>query len=276
MTHSAVRRDRMASQLPARFALSTLSARSDPAPGPARPRYRPARHERGGTLVGLLIGVVLGLAIAVVTAMFVTRASVPFIGGDQARERLAPPSDKPPPPEAPVAGTVPDPNQTAAARTTPREVAGAQGGSVAAVTVGSDTPPVPLGPQAGAVGAPSQPVPMPPSNRTSPQPAPGQQAPIQVASPSGRGAETVAGVTAGDNPAVYLLQAGAYRSPTEAESMKAKLALMGFETQVVAADVNGAVLHRVRVGPYSGLDSMNRARARLAENGIEATVLRQR
>ena len=86
----------------------------------------------------------------------------------------------------------------------------------------------------------------------------------------------MAGVTAGDNPAVYLLQAGAYRSPNEAESMKARLALMGFETQVVTADVNGSTLHRVRVGPYSGLDAMNRARARLAENGVEATVLRQR
>ena len=60
------------------------------------------RRERGGTLVGLLIGVVLGLAIAVATAMFVTRASVPFIGGDQAKERLSMPSDKPPPPVSPV------------------------------------------------------------------------------------------------------------------------------------------------------------------------------
>ena len=97
-----------------------------------------------------------------------------------------------------------------------------------------------------------------------------------MATPSARGADPVAGAAAGDNPAVYLLQAGAYRSPNEAESMKARLALMGFETQVMTADVNGSTLHRVRVGPYSGLDAMNRARARLAENGVEATVLRQR
>ena len=58
--------------------------------------------------------------------------------------------------------------------------------------------------------------------------------------------------------------------------MKAELALMGLEAQIVSADVNGATLHRVRVGPYGGLDAMNRARSRLAENGIEATVLRQR
>lgn len=229
------------------------------------------RAERGGTLVGLLIGVVLGLAIAVATALFVTKASVPFIGGEQARERLNLPSDKPAAPEAAGAGSMPDPNRTAAARTTPREVPDNRSGNVASVTVGSDTPPVPPGPAAESVTAPSQPIPMPPPARG------GDQAPIQVATPSQRdGSGQLASVAGADNPAIYLLQAGAYRSPAEAESMKAKLALMGFETQVVAADVNGSVLHRVRVGPYSGLDSMNRARSRLAENGIEATVLRQR
>lgn len=242
--------------------LSVHSAHSAPAGA--------GRREQGGTLVGLLIGIVIGLAIAVVTALFVTKVNVPFIGGEQARERLNLPGDKPPPPDAAVTGTSPDPNQTAAARTTPREVPGSQGGTVASVTVGSDTPPIPPGPGTDPAATPSQPVPMPPPNRADPA-----QAPVQVATPSQRGGQ-VASVTAPENPAVYLLQAGAYRSPTEAESMKARLALMGFETQVMAADVNGSILHRVRVGPYSGLDAMNRARARLAENGIEATVLRQR
>ena len=63
-------------------------------------------------------------------------------------------------------------------------------------------------------GAPSQPVPMPPPNRADPA-----QAPVQVARPSSRGGDTVASVSAPENPAVYLLQAGAYRSPAEAESM---------------------------------------------------------
>lgn len=76
--------------------------------------------------------------------------------------------------------------------------------------------------------------------------------------------------------ASYLLQAGAFRGSTDAESMKARLALIGFEARVLSAEVNGQTLYRVRVGPYAQLDSMNRARARLAENGIEASVVRQR
>jgi cell division protein FtsN len=76
--------------------------------------------------------------------------------------------------------------------------------------------------------------------------------------------------------ASYLLQAGAFRGQEDADSMRAKLALVGFEARIVAAEVNGTTFYRVRVGPYAQLDEMNRARSRLAENGIEASVVRQR
>jgi cell division protein FtsN len=40
------------------------------------------------------------------------------------------------------------------------------------------------------------------------------------------------------------------------------------------AEVNGVTFYRVRVGPFGQLDDMNRARTRLAENGVEASVVR--
>jgi len=95
--------------------------------------------------------------------------------------------------------------------------------------------------------------------------------PVAVAPPSSPAVDTK-----GDDRASYLLQAGAYRSSSDAEGMKAKLALIGFEARVLTAEVNGQTMYRVRVGPYAQLDTMNRARARLAENGIEASVVRQR
>ncbi len=73
----------------------------------------------------------------------------------------------------------------------------------------------------------------------------------------------------------YLLQAGAFRSSPEAENMKVRLALIGFEAQVSDVRVDGRTLYRVRIGPYAQPDAMNRARARLAENGIEVSVVRQ-
>ncbi|MEN9775452.1 MAG: hypothetical protein RL322_2522 [Pseudomonadota bacterium] len=75
---------------------------------------------------------------------------------------------------------------------------------------------------------------------------------------------------------LYLLQAGAFRSSDDADNMRAKLALIGFEARVSAAEVGSERLYRVRIGPYIQQDDVNLARFRLAENGIEATVVRQR
>lgn len=76
-------------------------------------------------------------------------------------------------------------------------------------------------------------------------------------------------------PAKYLLQAGAYRSEVDAQSMRARLALIGYEAQIRAARVNNETLYRVRLGPFAALDQINTARAELANNGIEASVVRQ-
>ncbi|MEZ5661538.1 MAG: SPOR domain-containing protein [Burkholderiaceae bacterium] len=75
--------------------------------------------------------------------------------------------------------------------------------------------------------------------------------------------------------AIYLLQAGAFRRLADAESMRARLALLGFEGQIQQALVNDETVYRVRVGPYGALDSMNLARAELSGSGIEVSVIRQ-
>lgn len=126
--------------------------------------------------------------------------------------------------------------------------------------------------------APDPNAPLYSKSRPGPEPAspaaPAGSPPVAVAPPTAPPA--AAPDAKGDDRATYLLQAGAFRSSSEAESMKAKLALIGFEARVLTADVNGQTMYRVRIGPYAQLDAMNRARARLAENGIEASVVRQR
>lgn len=74
----------------------------------------------------------------------------------------------------------------------------------------------------------------------------------------------------------YMLQAGAFRNQDDADGVKAKLALIGFEARVIPGEAGGQVLHRVRVGPFATLDEMNKARARLAESGIETAAVRQK
>ncbi len=73
----------------------------------------------------------------------------------------------------------------------------------------------------------------------------------------------------------YFLQAGAFGSAGDADNQKAKLALMGFEARVETVDVEGrGTMHRVRLGPYAKLDDINRVRATLTQNGVDASLIR--
>ncbi|MCS7101953.1 MAG: SPOR domain-containing protein [Burkholderiaceae bacterium] len=72
----------------------------------------------------------------------------------------------------------------------------------------------------------------------------------------------------------YLLQAGAFRSPDDADAMRARLALLGLEARVYPAEQGGTTWYRVRLGPYGQIDDLNRIRKELAENGIDSTIVR--
>ena len=75
----------------------------------------------------------------------------------------------------------------------------------------------------------------------------------------------------------YYLQAGSFRLLEEADRMKANLAFLGLEASIQTVTINGTdTWHRVRVGPYSDLVSLNESRARLRQNDIETIVLRVR
>lgn len=99
-----------------------------------------------------------------------------------------------------------------------------------------------------------------------------RQAPAASAAAQPATGEQAAAPQAGKK---YLLQAGAYRSEVDAQSMRARLALIGYEAEIRAAQVNNETLYRVRLGPFAALDQINTARAELANNGIDAAVVRQ-
>lgn len=73
----------------------------------------------------------------------------------------------------------------------------------------------------------------------------------------------------------YFVQAGSFQSAADAEKLKAKLALAGYEATVQSVDLPGkGIWHRVRLGPYRGLAAANEAIASLKMNGVaNATVV---
>lgn len=76
-------------------------------------------------------------------------------------------------------------------------------------------------------------------------------------------------------PSSYFLQVGAFATEEDADNMKAKLALLGFEALVQTAAIpNKGILHRVRVGPLDNLDQINKTKTELTSNGFKADLIK--
>ena len=104
---------------------------------------------------------------------------------------------------------------------------------------------------------------------------PGQEEP--VTSEQLRQAAQAQAKTGAPSPDLYLLQAGAFPNPADADNLKAKLALIGLEANVEPTNLpEKGVWYRVRVGPYSNIDEINRVRSQLVQNGVDASLVKLR
>ena len=204
------------------------------------------------SVIGLIIGLVLGLGVALGIAVYVTKVPIPFMtktqrGGaeqDEAEARKNQNWD----PNGPLAGkagaarAAGAPAPATAPRRPPRAPQPASVGPLGAVlaaahrcrSVAPSTPPVPV-----TVALPSTP-------RTRAGAGRGQRAapferPDRRLRPRAHGGGGPNG-TATD-PFIYFVQAGAYRTPEDAEAQRAKLSLMGVEARG----------HRARAGRPHGL-----------------------
>lgn len=74
---------------------------------------------------------------------------------------------------------------------------------------------------------------------------------------------------------VFVLQAGAFQNPADADQRKARLAFIGLEATVEPVDLpDKGTWYRVKLGPYKSLSEVNFVRSKLAQEGVEATVLK--
>lgn len=92
-------------------------------------------------------------------------------------------------------------------------------------------------------------------------------------SPAAAAAQTA--TPAAPTSAGQYLQVGAFQKSADADNLKARLAMLGFEANVLEVTVpDKGVMHRVRIGPYASTEEMNRARNQLSQSSIPATVVR--
>lgn len=72
----------------------------------------------------------------------------------------------------------------------------------------------------------------------------------------------------------YVLQAGSYKSFADADRVRAQLALQGIESKVQKVSVDNDTWHRIRIGPISRLDELNRMRQVLRKADVDVLVIR--
>ena len=215
--------------------------------------------QRGGTLLGIIIGGLLGLGAALAVAVYVTKVPVPFFlnkSKPHSAENDAAEAKKnkdwnpnmplagknPARPSIPSAGSV-DTAPPAENAATPVPSTAKSTSTTAKSAVSND----PLGDLAKAKSAPK---------------------------PDKPDKSDVAVVGSGADPFTYFVQAGAFRTPEDAEQQRAKLSLMGYQAKVTEREQSGRTVYRVRLGPFEKKVDADKTKEQLEGNAIETALVR--
>ncbi len=78
-----------------------------------------------------------------------------------------------------------------------------------------------------------------------------------------------------DEAGIYVLQIGSFKQYDAADTVKARLALMGITADIQRVVINGKdIRHRVRVGPYSDSEKLSELRRHLADAEMNYVLLK--
>ena len=239
------------------------------------------RHQRGGTILGLILGLLIGVGAALAVAVYVTNVPVPFVNKGNVRGEAKDKAEaernqnwdpnsplygknpaRNPAPTAPAAQgvVVPEPPKTVTENTKPP----------------ADTKPpksevvLPDSKTTTADGKPADKPVDKPADKT--QVAKLDPKAGQTVDPLGdlaksRGAD-------GSDGFQYFVQAGAFRTQSDGDAQRAKLAMMGWEARVTEREVNGRTVYRVRVGPFNKRDDADGLKGKLDGAGVDAQIVR--
>jgi cell division protein FtsN len=203
----------------------------------------PKKKSGGGTLIGMFIGLVLGVGAAAGVVWYMNKSPLPFV-------------DKSPPPRSEIAAAA-----TAAAN-------------------GKAAEPMAL------PGKPGDPIPEKRFQFYDILPGKTDAVPNKEGKPVVAKEEPKKEEAKKDEPKKeekkaeepkeskqpLFLQAGSFSTAQDADNQKAKLAFMGVEAVVQQVMVQDKTYYRVRVGPYTKIDELNKTRTELAKSGIDSSL----
>ena len=239
---------------------------------------------RGSFVTGLVVGLLIGLSVALGVALYITKAPVPFInkvpqrGAEQDAAEAE--RNKNWDPNAPLAGKNPArPAAVTAAPALPPAAAPpntpivpSAGVDSAAAGAATRSPPRPAAaaangganPSAGPSAGPAARPPRDPATILAGQPDPAGPAPAVRADTKPASATVPS----------FFVQAGAYARSEDAETQRAKLALLDLAARITEREQSGRTVFRVRLGPFEARSDAEDAQGKLAAAGIDANLVR--
>ena len=222
-------------------------------------RAQVKKLQRGNVIVGIIIGMVLGLAAALAVAVYVTKVPVPFLNKGQGRtaeqDAAEVRKNRDWDPNAALYGKNPAKPAPAAPAGIAPPVA-----TVPAPALGTQE----RAPEKAATHAPER----------STEKAPDKPPAVIGKSTDPLGDLATSRAAAGADPFYYFVQAGAFRTPEDAEAQRAKLSLMGIDAKVTEREQSGRQVFRVRVGPFDRKEEADRQKERLETSGVETALVR--
>jgi cell division protein FtsN len=205
----------------------------------AKSRQVTMKRARGGFFLGMVLGLIIGLGIALGVAYYINKTPIPF--SPRAKADAKDSDSKAP------------------------SIAGMPQGSVTLPTFSATTPAekprydfykILPGGEAQTTGKPAS-----------------------TTAPSATAPAATASATPAPRPTLttepYYIQVGSFQNPSDADNHKARLAIIGLESSVEPTTLpDKGTWYRVRIGPFTKLEDINRVRQVLAQNGIKSTLVK--
>ena len=214
-----------------------------------KPRKRqPAKKKSaGGTLIGMFIGIVLGVVVAASVVWYMNKSPLPFNKSVQAPQQTKP------------------------------EGMAANGNGKPAPQNGQPAQPLAL------PGKPGDPIPEKRFQFYDILPGKADAVPDKAGKPEVKKEEPKEEKKVEskkeevkESKTPLFLQAGSFSTAQDADNQKAKLAFMGIEAVIQQVMIQDKTFYRVRVGPFTRIDELNKTRAELAKNGIDAQLAKNK
>tara|TARA_R110002110_G_scaffold292919_1_gene506939 strand:- start:46 stop:624 length:579 start_codon:yes stop_codon:yes gene_type:complete len=80
--------------------------------------------------------------------------------------------------------------------------------------------------------------------------------------------------TGKSKPGTFIIQIGSFKKAQQADTLRARLALLGIESTVQTVNQSGSIWHRVKSGPYTSFRMVDKIQNRLHRNNIDSIAIK--